>query len=451
MNSRKEKLALGKSIREKCPRTSHASFKVSSDRPDPWEILKRSDAGRMEELIPLRHGRMLQSSFTYYRAGALNMTIDLAATVNTGINVQCCGDAHLSNFGGYATPERNIIFSINDLDETLSAPWEWDIKRLATSFVIASRSNNFSDDNAHEVVLECVKSYRERMAEFSLMNPLDLWYFSITSDMVLAMVDDSDRRKRGLKNLEKAKENNLSKNVFPKLDELTNGKLVIKDEPPTIFHTKDQEPGVIDPYVRCVFTNYLQTLATSHQLMLKQYELKDLAIKVVGVGSVGTKCWILLFVTGDGDPLFLQVKEANQSVLEDYAGKSKYDNHGHRIVTGYRIMQPVSDIFLGWTYGEKGNHHYYVRQLRDVKFKFPIEKYDKTDMVFYAKLCGYGLALAHARSGKSSLLSGYMGKSDAFDEAVASFSFSYADQNEKDYEEFKRGVKKGLVNVEYEE
>lgn len=450
MISREESTAMGKAIRGTCPRSSHEYWKVAPDRPDALEIMKRSEDRRMKELLPLRHGRMLQSPFTYYRAGALNMAIDLSGSAATGIKVQCCGDAHLSNFGGYATPERNIIFSINDLDETLSAPWEWDIKRLATSFVIASRNNGFSDNSAKEIVLECVKSYRQRMAEFSLMLPLHLWYFSITSDLVFSMIDDDDRRKKGIKNLEKAKESSLSKNVFPKLVEDSEGALLIRDQPPIIFHMKDQSPGLMDPYIKSVYDSYQKTLTTSHQMLLSNYELKDLALKVVGVGSVGTKCWILLLVTGDNEPLFLQIKEARKSVLEDFAGKSQYDNHGHRIVTGHRIMQPVSDIFLGWTFGEKGNHHYYVRQLRDVKFKFPVEKYDKTDMIFYARLCGYSLALAHARSGKSSMISGYMGKSEAFDEALATFSFSYADQNEKDYAVFKQAVKKGLVDVEKE-
>jgi len=260
MNSRKENAAIGKTLREKCSRASHAEWYAPKERPDALEILKMSDEGRMEELIPLRHGRMIQSPFTYYRAGALNMAIDLAGSASTGIKVQCCGDAHLSNFGGYATPERNIIFSINDLDETLPAPWEWDIKRLAASFVIASRSNGFSDDSASDVVLECVKSYRERMAEFSEMVPLQLWYFSITSEMVLSMFDNDERRKRGIKNLEKAKENSLSKNIFPKLAGISGKNLFIKDQPPAIFHLKGQTPGVIDPYVKGVFHDYLKTL-----------------------------------------------------------------------------------------------------------------------------------------------------------------------------------------------
>ena len=312
--------------------------------------------------------------------------------------MQCGGDSHLVNFRGLATPERQVIFAINDLDETLPAPWEWDLKRLAASFVIACRDNGLSESVAKDAVLTCVRSYREHMAEFAEMKVLELWYFAVEAEMLIAGVKDSGIRRGAIKNLAKARESSTSEGLFPKLVGNSGGSPIIKDQLPAIFHWKGHPAGEIHPDVRYAFARYRETLTPNHRMLLDRYELKDAAIKVVGVGSVGTACWMMLLMAGEGDPLILQVKEARASVLEAYAGKSIFPNHGQRVVNGHRLMQPASDIFLGWTEGRRGRH-FYVRQLRDVKIKFAVETFDTAKMTLFAKCCGYTLALSHARSG----------------------------------------------------
>jgi uncharacterized protein (DUF2252 family) len=446
--SRKERYVLGKGLRQKCPRVSHAGWKPAKGRPDPVNLILEADEGRLPGLVPLRHSRMSQSPFTFYRGAALNMASDLASTPANGIRVQCCGDAHLTNFGGFATPERRIIFSVNDLDETLPAPWEWDLKRLAASFVPACRDNGISDTDARDVVMTCVRSYRERMAEYSEMKTLELWYHRIDAESIVASVKDANIRKRIMARLVKEQKARILEDMFPKLTQEKDGIRVIRDQPPTIFHYEDQKPGEINKFARDAFINYRETLTPGHRVLLDRYEFKDLAIKVVGVGSVGTRCWILLLDAGDSDPLFLQAKEARPSVLAPFAGPSVYSNNGQRVVNGYRLMQPSSDIFLGWTVGEYGGYHYYFRQLRDMKIKVLVETFDVTLMTAYAGLCSNALALAHARSGDPAMLSGYMGKSDTLDKAIASFSLAYADQNEKDHASLLRAIRRGKVKVE---
>lgn len=444
-----ERYTAGKLIRDKCPRVSHANWKAPASREDVLSIIKKSEDGRLPELLPLRHGRMVQSPFTFYRAGAQLMAADLANTPNSAIRLQVCGDAHLSNFGGFATPERQIIFSINDLDETLEAPFEWDVKRLATSFVIASRNNGLSESVAKEAATYCVKSYREHMFEFSKMKQLDLWYYMLDSTILLANLKDDDIRKRVIKRLEKARESHAAQDIFPKLIASEGEKIFIKDQLPTIFHMKNTDIGDIDEKVKKVFTAYRDTLQPSYRLLLDRYELKDYAIKVVGVGSVGTLCWVLLLMADDKDALFLQVKQAGPSVLEPYAGKSIYENHGQRVVNGYRTMQPASDIFLGWAKGYEGRD-YYFRQLRDMKIKVLVETFGKNDMMVFADWCGQAMALAHARSGDAALLCGYMGKSNTFDKAIGDFAVAYANQNEKDFNVFKKAVVRGKVKAVYD-
>ncbi len=446
----KERYAAGKLLRDKCPRASHARWKAPKHREDVISITKKSEAGRLAELIPLRHGRMVQSPLSFYRAGAQLMAADLAITPNAGIILQVCGDAHLSNFGGFATPERQIIFSINDLDETLPAPFEWDIKRLAASFVIACRNNGLSDELAKDAAMNCVKSYRENMAEFSTMKQLDLWYYMLDSTSLLANLKDDDIRKRVIKRLEKARESHITQEVFPKLVAAEGDKFIIRDQLPTIFHWKGTSPGDIDIRVSAAFAAYRETLNPSYRIILDRFELKDYAIKVVGIGSVGTLCWVFLLMASDNDPLFLQVKQAGPSVLEPYAGKSIYENHGQRVVNGYRIMQPASDIFLGWARGAEGRD-FYFRQLRDMKIKPLVETFGKNEMIGFADWCGHAMALAHARSGDAAMLSGYMGKSDTLDKAIGHFAIAYANQNEKDYDIFKKAVKRGKLKAVYEE
>jgi len=447
--SRAERQAKGKSLRDTCPRSSHANWKPAPDRPDPISLLLEANKGRMPELVPLRHGRMVQSPFTFYRGSALPMAADLVATPVTGIRVQACGDAHLCNFGGFATPERNIIFSINDLDETLPAPWEWDIKRLAASFVPACRNNGLSESTAKDVACTCVRAYRERMAEFSEMKALDLWYFSLEAELMISTIKDPVLRKRVIKRLAKESARSRGEELFPKL--VSGEAPVLKDQLPTIFHWKGHRPGEILSAVAEVFENYRESLHHSYRVLLDRYEMKDFAIKVVGVGSVGTRCWVILLMADEGDPLFLQVKEARESVLEPYAGKSIFPNHGQRVVNGYRLMQPASDMFLGWAKGIEEGRHYFFRQLRDIKISVRVETFGAAEMSLYAQWCGWSLALAHARSGDSAMISGYLGKGDSFDKALADFSVIYADQNEKDHAALKSAIKNGKIEAAYDE
>jgi uncharacterized protein (DUF2252 family) len=444
--SRADQIARGKAMRDKCPRASHAEWQPRHNRPDPVRLVLKADEGRLPELLPLRHGRMVASPFTFYRGSALAMADDLSATPSTGVRVQCGGDSHLVNFRGLATPERKVIFAINDLDETLPAPWEWDIKRLAASFVIGCRDNGLSESVARDAVLTCVRSYREHMAEFSEMKVLDLWYFAVDVETMIAGVKHAGIRRGAVKNLAKARESSTSEGLFPKLIDDSYGSAIIKDQLPAIFHFKGHSPGEIHETVLEGFVRYRESLAPNHRMLLDRYEIKDAAVKVVGVGSVGTLCWMMLCMAGGRDPLILQVKEARASVLEAYAGKSVYTNHGQRVVNGHRLMQPASDIFLGWTEGRAGRH-FYIRQLRDVKIKFPVETFDAARMAIFAECCGHTLALSHARSGDPAVISGYLGKSDEFDKALAAFSVAYADQNEKDHAALKRAIRDGKVKA----
>jgi hypothetical protein len=403
----------------------------------------------MPDLLPLRHGRMVRSAFTFYRGSALAMAADLASTPSTGLRVQCCGDAHLSNFGGFATPERRVIFSINDLDETLPAPWEWDLKRLAASFVVACRDIGVKDAAAREAATTCARSYREPMAELSQLKTLELWYRSIGADELVASIEDPAFRERALQRLQKEKAKSAAEDVFPKLVEHKGEMPVIKDQLPVIFHAEGRPAGEIHKGVRQVLAGYRASLPPAYQSLLDRYELRDAAIKVVGIGSVGTACWVLLYMAGEKDPLFLQVKEARASVLERYAGRSVFRNQGERVVHGYRLMQPASDMFLGWSRGPRRD--FFIRQLRDVKISIRVETFGRAEMDLYAAWCGKALALSHARSGSSVTLTGYLGKSDVLDKAIAAFAVAYADQNEKDHDALERAVRSGKVKAVFED
>ncbi len=447
--SRDEAYGLGKQLRKACPRTSHADWKPPRGRPDAVQLVLEAEKGRMPELLPLRHGRMARSAFTFYRGAALSMAFDLARSPVSGIRVQCCGDAHLCNFGGFATPERKVIFAINDLDETLPAPWEWDVKRLAASFVVACRDNGLSEAAAEDAVRTTVRAYRESMAEFSQMKTLELWYYALGADEIAANLKDAGMRKRVLARIEKERGKSTAEDVFPKLVEHKGDKPVIKDQLPTIFHLEGHPPGEIQKTLLDALALYGESLNPATRSLLNRYELQDAAIKVVGIGSVGTACWVFLFTAAEGDPLFLQVKEARPSVLEPYAGANIFPNNGQRVVNGYRLMQPASDMFLGWSQGPR--RHFFVRQLRDIKISPRVEAFDSAAMDTYGTWCGRALALSHARSGMSVPLSGYMGRSDAFDKAMASFAVAYADQNEKDHAALKRAIKAGKVEAQYED
>jgi uncharacterized protein (DUF2252 family) len=444
--SRSELLARGEELRKKCPRRSHAVWQAPPDRPDPVQLVIAGDQGRIPQLVPIRHGRMIQSPFTYYRGAALAMAVDLARLPRTGARVQVCGDAHLGNFRVFATPERRTIFDIHDLDETLPAPWEWDVKRLATSFVIASRNNGLSDKRAREAVLTCVRSYREHMAEFSTMRALDVWYYRLEAEQLIKRIEDVEIRNRAKKRLAKAKAQSALEYDFPKLANSANDAPTIRDNPPLIFHWHEQGSEDFDAIVRDAITQYRNTLPEDRRVLLDRFEFKDLTIKVVGVGSVGTVCGIALCMASERDPLFLQIKQAGESVLEPYAGKSVYSNHGQRVVQGHRLMQSASDVFLGWCEGRNGRH-YYIRQLRDAKIKFAIETFSSAEMKLFAECCGWTLARAHARSGQPALIAGYLGESDVFDRAIADFAVAYADQSEKDHESLTRAVRAGKLEA----
>lgn len=442
--------AQGKHLRTKCPRSAHAAWKPKRDRADPLDLLAASSEGRIPELIPIRYGRMLRSPFTFFRGAALAMAADLAATPRSGPIVQACGDCHLCNFGAFGTPERRVIVDINDLDETLPAPWEWDVKRLAASIVLASRSNGHRDAEAREAALACARSYREHMNEFAGMKALEIWYSSIDIETLLPTLKDKETRERGEKRLKKARERNVAEHDFPDLVCTSGATPVIKDNPPLIYHLQEQQGPKAEDLVRKAFAGYRTTLPEHRRILLDRYAVMDIAFKVVGVGSVGTWCFVMLLMASESDPLFLQVKEARPSVLEPYAGKSAYANNGERIVIGHQLMQSASDLFLGWTKGRRGRH-LYIRQLRDMKIKPLVELFAPSVMREYGRLCGWILARAHARSGEPATISGYLGKSDHADEAIASFAVAYADQTERDHAVLEKAVRAGSIEVHLEE
>jgi len=445
--TREEKLLQGEQLRDAVSRKDHAQWNPKTSRPDPVAILVESSKGRDENLLPIRYGRMLGSPFAFYRGAASIMASDLSTTPRTNVIVQACGDCHLVNFGGFATPERTLAFDINDFDETLPAPWEWDVKRLATSFVIASENNGLSAKDAREAALACVSSYRKWMLKFSEMSILDRWYFQIDLDMVVDLINDKEWEKQLKARVKVEQKKSSPYTAFPKMTEQKGGEVRIKDEPPLIFHPDNAEnKKAFHKLINDAFLQYRETLPDDRKVLLDHYEIKDMAMKVVGVGSVGTRCGILLMMSSTNEPLFLQVKEARVSVMEPYIGKSKYKNRGQRVVVGQRIMQSASDMFLGWTEGAAGRH-FYIRQLRDTKIKPLVETFNADRMTKYALLCGGALARAHAKGGNPAVIAGYLGKSDKFDKAIADFAEVYARQNEQDYKALKDAVQKGKLRA----
>jgi uncharacterized protein (DUF2252 family) len=449
-HNRDDSRKAGKALRDKVPRKSHAVWQASRRRRDPVDILLKSCQGRIPQLIPIRFGRMMQTPFAFYRGAAAIMAADLSATPASGIRVQACGDCHLMNFGAFATPERHIIFDMNDFDETLPAPWEWDVKRLATSFVIAGRHNKFREKDARASALRCVQSYREHMAEFSEMRTLDRRYERLDIDEFVERTEDAQVKKRLEKRISKARSRDVMDEDFPKLVSVKGKKPTIKDNPPLIYHRSDWKSPGFEKSIHKAFKKYRETLSDDRKSLLDHFEIKDIAAKVVGVGSVGRRCGILLLMADNDDALFLQVKEARTSVLEPYAGKSVYSNRGQRVVVGQRLMQSASDIFLGWTRGDDGGH-YYVRQLWDGKIKPAVEIYDEDWMLRYADACGWVLARAHATSGDPAMISGYLGGSDTFDRAIADFAVAYANQNEADHAAFLKAIRDGRIEVYHEQ
>ena len=454
-----ERVARGKAARAEVPRSRHAVFEPSSDRVDPVTLLERQAETRIPELVPIRYGRMLVSPFTFYRGAAMIMAQDLGPTPRSGLNVQCCGDAHLSNFGVFASPERRLVFDVNDFDETLPGPWEWDVKRLAVSMLIAARDNGYRTKDEERIVLATVARYRSAMAEFAEMKNLDVWYSRLEIESVLEPLAAQFKKKmvkRTKKALAKARTKD-SMTAFSKLTQSVNGEVRIIDESPLIVpmekfasgHERDELFEVLHQLLR----RYRDTLEFDRRALLEQFRLTDFALKVVGVGSVGTRAWIALLIGRDGqDPLFLQMKEAEASVLEEPLGPSAFSNHGERVVTGQRLMQATSDIFLGWLHVDSGldekPRDFYGRQLKDWKGSAEIEQMVPEGMATYGTLCGWTLARAHARSGDRIAIAAYLGNGDSFDRAILEFSKAYAEQNERDYQQLAAAIKSGRITAE---
>jgi uncharacterized protein (DUF2252 family) len=455
-----ERAALGAQARAEVPRESHADFTVPASRPDPITLLDEQAKARVPELVPIRWGRMMASPFTYYRGAALPMASDLATTPVSGLTVQACGDAHLSNFGVFGSAERNLVFDVNDFDETLPGPWEWDVKRLAASMEVAARSNGFSGKQRRKIVASTVASYRTAMRDFAGMSELDIWYAHADIDQLRAQFKsklDARQRKLVAKGASKARTRD-SMQELAKLTTTVDGQVRIIADPPLLVPIEDllSDPlqrATFESEIQSIMSKYRRTLETDRRHLIEQYEFVHLARKVVGVGSVGTRCWIALMLGRDGsDPLFLQVKEAEESVLSRYLGASEFTNMGQRVVAGQRLMQASSDIFLGWHRVPAGldgeQRDFYVRQLRDWKFSLDIDAMVPGGMRLYGNLCGWTLARAHARSGDAIAIAAYLGGSDVFDQAITQFADAYADQNERDHDAVLEAVKSGRIVAE---
>jgi uncharacterized protein (DUF2252 family) len=444
--SPEDRIQAGRSLREADPRRQHADWQRDPDRPDPIAMLKAADVGRSPEETPIRYGRMLLSPFTFFRGAAAIMAMDLAPTPNTGIRVQTCGDCHLLNFGGFATPDHRVIFDLNDFDETAPGPWEWDLKRLVTSFVLAARAARLSDDAAQDLGMTCARSYRQHMHEFVHMSPVQVWHARVTADDVLDELPARTRASVSAR-IERVSNRDGSEMDFPKLAGLVGGQIAIRDQPGLIHHPEESRTPEFHDELRLVFNAYRETLSEDRRELLDRYRVLDAAIKTVGIGGVGRRCWILLLMSNSNAPLFLQFKEAGPSVLEPYTGESAYAHHGQRVVAGQRLMQPVSDPFLGWVTAGSENRQYHVRWLYEAKIKPLVEAFNEELFVAHAKACGWVLARAHARAGDAAKIAGYLGSGDQFDEAMGGFSIAYADQTERDHAALKAAVRRGMLTA----
>jgi uncharacterized protein (DUF2252 family) len=444
--SHKQRHEIGRAARRVVPRSKHAGWAPSPDRPDPIDLLEAQARDRIPELLPIRYARMMVSPFAFMRGAAIVMANDLASTPKTGIQAQLCGDAHLLNFGAYASPERALLFDVNDFDETLPGPWEWDVKRLATSIVVAGRDNGFGAADCRKAAQAGVASYRRRMAEFSEMGELEVWYSRVSEQEVRGLLSDAKARKKTTKKLSKNVRKARGRDSLQALSKLTrvvDGRRMIHDDPPLLVRIPEGDEVRVQ--VNAILESYRRTLQDDRLHLLDRYRFVDVARKVVGAGSVGTRAYVVLLEGRDeDDPLFLQVKEAEASVLEDYLKSSTYEHHGHRVVAGQRLMQAASDIFLGWLRGP-GGRDFYWRQLRDMKGSADVESMSPNELALYATLCGWALARAHARSGDRVQIAAYLGKSERFDGAIADFAEAYADQTERDHAALCAAVKSGRV------
>ena len=468
--------AAGLGARTGTPRSAHSGWEPATDRPSPVTMLGEQNADREPDLVPGRHGRMLVSPFTFYRGAARIMAEDLKCTPRAGLDVQLCGDAHLLNFGAFGSPERRLVFDLNDFDETLPGPFEFDVKRMSTSFLVAARDNGFTEAEARAVTLASVTAYRTAMREFAQRRTMDVWYASMDEEAITRAVSDfvttqadtakkakAGERKRARETVRHAKQtarqlrqgsvkahSRDSLQALSKLGEMAGGRCRIVSQPPIVMPIRDLAPKLspdqLDDLIRAQFRAYRTSLPPEMRHLIEQFEVVDVARKVVGVGSVGTRCFIVLLVGRDmQDPLFLQVKEATASVLEGHLARSRYRQHGQRVVQGQRLMQAASDIYLGWTRGVDQTRHYYWRQLRDMKGSAVVEAMTPLGLTMYANGCGWTLARAHARSGDPVAIAAYLGQGDAFDRSIVDFATRYADQNERDYAEFAAAVRSGEV------
>ena len=442
--TREKRMQLGKDLREKCSRSRHAEWAPSLRSWNPIDLIEASNKDRIESLVAIRYQRMLESPFKFFRGAAIIQTRDLLNSPISGIIVQVCGDCHLLNFGGLATPERNLDFDINDFDETFPGPWEWDIKRLVVSFVLAARELGFTKNIAEEAVRTTTYSYRIRMSEFAAQSILERWYAKISiENLVEFFHNDKDFVER-LRKEETRAAARTSETLFPKITRAVKGHLKILDEPPLIYHFPkanlylERQGRYLD--------DYKASLQEDKQKLFDHYRIEDTAIKVVGIGSVGTRCLVSLFLADGKDPLFLQTKEARRSILENPDRKSRYDNQGYRVVHGQRLMQAASDIFLGWFRSDSG-HDYYVRQLHDMKISAQVENFKPQTLLSYATMCGWALARAHAKVGDAEMIAGYLGSKDKFDVALVQYANIYADQVKLDFKAFKAAVHSGRLGI----
>lgn len=448
LRSVEDRIAEGKALREKFPRIEQGDYEPAANRADPVSILEEQAKTRLPELVPIRNARMLASPFAFLRGGAAIMAADLAANnKTTGIMVQACGDMHVANFGVFASAERQLIFGINDFDETLPGPWEWDLKRFVASIVASCRFLGADEDLCSQSVMAAVRTYRKRMKEFAFMGNMELWYTTINEKSILKTL--TPLQKKAFKKMTNKARTRTHLQVLGKLTDIVDEKYRFRDDAPFIVHETHTKFGrTIEEGMELILESYLPSLSPDRRYLLEQYRIIDVARKIVGVGSVGQRCWII-FLKGnhDDDPLFLQFKEAQQSVLEPYISKSKYKNNGQRIVQGQRLIQGAPDIFMGW--GEQDGIDFYVRQLRDMKGgpEFDPQKTPLEHIPAFCKLCAWALALAHAKSGDAAVLSGYLGNSDELDKAMVRFAFAYADQNEKDYELLVAASKSGRIQI----
>lgn len=446
--SLKERIALGKKFRQKVTRKEHGKWVSAAHRVDPLELLASQDNTKLKKLLPLRYGRMLQSPFAFYRGAALIMASDLAYNPHTELFAQLCGDCHLSNFGLFATPERNVIFDLNDFDETLPGPFEWDVKRLAASIAVAADNNGFKRSVAERCVHSMARVYREKMEEFANMRPLDVWYHRVDVEFLANYIKSPGKKQSVISNIARLKEKRSQIGAVTKLTERIDGKRRIKDEPPLLYHSEEIEfEGV-----KTMLQEYARSLWQSRQRLLHRYRLVDVAAKIVGVGSVGNVAAIVL-LQGEGcddDHIILQVKEAGPSALEKYIGRSEFEHPGERIVNGQRMLQAASDLFLGWTSSYTGDQRkYYIRQLMDLKQSVPVEELDQVSLEQYSEVCAYVLARAHARTGFPAIIHGYLGKSEEFDDALTEFAIAYMKQNEKDHDALVKAVNQGKIKAAF--